>query len=139
LPEDPVVFEPGRALDEWSHVEPVRARIHRRTQVELEPRDLSRTDVRRRLHGDAIESRPVRRRRAVLPVTAENARAILARLAAPRPEVGDLAHATADPAERTGVVVRERRDRGPARAEAHVPALAVPRRVESGDARRDVR
>ena len=131
LPEDPDVFEPLRAFDKRAHVEPVRAGERRRPQAELEPRDLTRSDVWRGLLRDAIEARPSGRGRTELTVAAEDARLILTRLARPRAEVRNLAHPSRDPSTRSRVVVGERRLRGPPRAETHVAALAIPGRVKT--------
>src|SRR5206468_4249497 len=132
LPEDPDVLEPGRALDERTHVEPVCARRRRSFHGELEPGDLTRPDVLRGLHGDPVIARPSGRGRAEPAVPAQDAWLVLAGLAVPRAEVGRLAHPARDPAERARVVVRESRRCGIPRAQAHIPALAVPGGVESG-------
>jgi len=137
LPEDADILEPRRALDERSHVQAVRAGRVRRLDAELEPGDLSRADIVGRLDRDAIPAWPAGGRRAALPVATEDARLVLARLACPRAEVRDLAHATGDPAPRSRVEVRERRGRALAGAELHVAALSVPGRVESGELCRD--
>src|SRR5687768_3929806 len=57
-PEDAEVLHPRRSLDERPEVEAVVTRRLRRLDRELEPRDLTRTDVRRGLHGDAVVARP---------------------------------------------------------------------------------
>ena len=58
LPEDADVLEPRRALHQRAYVEPIGAGIRGRPDGELEPRDLSGTDVRRGLDRDAVEARP---------------------------------------------------------------------------------
>src|SRR5206468_290056 len=110
---------------------PVRTGERRRPQAELEPRDLTRSDVWRGLLRDAIEARPSGRGGAELTVAAEDARLILTRLAGPRAEVRNLAHPSRDPSTRPRVVVGERCLRGPPRAETHVAALPVPGRVKT--------
>src|SRR5204862_4803071 len=136
LPEDADVLEPRRALDERPHVEAIGAGIGRRLHGELEPRDLTGADVRRRLLRDAVVARPRRGGRPQLAVAAEDARLVLPGLALPGPEVGDFAEAPRDPAERARVVVREGRRGHVARTEPHVAALAVPGGVESRKLRR---
>ncbi len=54
LPEDPVVLQPLRALDERADRDAIRARRRGRLDREPEPRDLSRPDVRR-----GLQRRPV--------------------------------------------------------------------------------
>src|SRR5207253_6301081 len=127
------------AFDQRTDAEAVRPRHGRRLHAELEPRDLTRTDVRGGLHAGAVEARPSGRRRATRTVAAKDARLILARLGVPRPEVCDLTQTPADPAARARVEIGDRRGRAFARAEAHVSGLSVPRRVESGEAARHAR
>src|ERR1700704_2185489 len=91
-PEDAVVLEPRSALDQRSEIQLVRARRSRSRDRELEPCDLSWTNVVRGLHGDPVVSRPTGVGRAELAVTAEHGRAILPGLGTPRSEVRDLAH-----------------------------------------------
>src|SRR3982074_2830508 len=88
-PEDAVVLEPRGALDQRSEIQLVSARRSRSRDRELEPCDLSWTNVVRGLHGDAVVSRPTGVGRAELSVTAERRRAILSRLGAPSPEARD--------------------------------------------------
>src|SRR5437868_5599402 len=99
-PEDPVVLEPCGALDQRPQVELVRAARSGSRDCELEPGDLTRTDIVGGLHRDPVVSRPARVWRAELPVTAERSRAILSRVGTPCTEVRDLAHASAHPADR---------------------------------------
>src|SRR5687767_13027548 len=107
-PEDAVILEPGGSLDERTEIEPIRAGRVRCLDRELEPRDLARADVLSRLLGDAVVAGPSGVGRAEEPVAAERARPILTGLGAPGPEVGDLPHAAADPAQRPRVVERDR-------------------------------
>src|SRR5207237_483128 len=83
LPEDADVLEPGGALDEWPHVQAVRAGKRGRLKVELEPCDLPRPNVRRRLQRDAVKARPSGRGRSELTVAPEDAWLILSRFASP--------------------------------------------------------
>src|SRR6185503_5944196 len=98
-PEDAEVLEPRRTFDERTQIEAVVAWRQRGLDRELEPRDLTRTDVRSRLHGDAVVARPTCRERSCGAVTAERTDLILSRLGAPRSEIRDLAEAAAHPSE----------------------------------------
>ena len=131
-PEHAVVLHPLGALDEWPERDPVRSGHGWRDDGEVEPRDLIRADVRHGLDGRPVVAGPSGDRGAERPVAAERARAILARHWSRRAEVRDLAHPVRDPAARSAVVERDRRDGAGPGTERHVAALAMPRRVEPG-------
>src|SRR6266545_755190 len=130
-PEDAEVLEPCRALDERTQIEAVIAWRERRLDRELEPRDLTGTDVRGRLHRDAVVARPTRRERARGAITAEWTDLILSRLWTPRPEIRGLAEAAAHPSEGSAVEERDGGGRSSARAQRRVPALSVPPGVKT--------
>src|SRR5439155_15264810 len=76
-PEHAVVLEPLRAFDERSQVEAVGARRLWRLHAELEPRHLTRSDVRRGLDRDAVVARPCGVRRSEPAVAAQRRGTIL--------------------------------------------------------------
>src|SRR5258708_21658944 len=110
-PVDAEVLHPRRALHERTEVEAIEARGGRRLDRELEPRDLSRSDVRRRLDRDAVVARPSGRGRSVRAVATERRCSVLTRLRFPRADVRDLAETAAHPPETAAVVVIARPDR----------------------------
>src|SRR6185503_11138981 len=96
-PEHSVVLQPCGALDERTQIQAVDAGSRRRLDRELEPRHLPRADVGGRLDRDTVVPWPSRIRGAELAVASKRAGSVLTRLGAPRAQIRDLAHATADP------------------------------------------
>src|SRR6267143_787310 len=71
-PEDTVVLEPRCTLDQRPQIQLVGTGRSRSRDRELEPCDLSWTDVVGGLYGDAVVSRPAGVGRAELTVTAKS-------------------------------------------------------------------
>ena len=128
IPEDAVILEPLLAFEQRAQTEAIHPRSRRGLHRELEPGDLTGTDVRRRLRGDAIRARPAGGRRAGGTVAAEDARLVLSGIGAPGPEEG-----VAVPPERTGIKERHRGNGCPAGAEDRIPALPIEGGVRSSD------
>src|SRR5206468_6222049 len=134
LPVDAVVLHPRRSFNDRTEIEKVRAGCCRRLDHELEPRDLIRADVISGLRRRTIVGGPSGARCKRTEAAAEIADLVAARIWIGGAEERHLAHPARNPPARPGVVVSDGCDRSLARAQRRVTGLAIPGRVESGDA-----